>query len=266
MRSSALLIALGLSAASPVAACGTDTDCTVLNGERTYRYFAPETGETMGAFFHAHGYRGTASGSMGNAGLRAMAERLGLVYVAINADADDWNLAYRPSEPRQAEAREYAYIQAVIDDLSGRVALDRDRLIATGFSAGGMMTWTLACGMSDAFAGFVPYAGTYWRGPPETCPTPPATVIHIHGKQDRTVPLAGRPIGQTRQGDVAESIATYAAFGDFGAPTPVAFPHGEGCEMRTGPGGELTLCLFEGGHSYSVDRVEWAIERILAAQ
>ena len=27
---------------APVLACGPDSDCTVLNGERTYRYYVPE--------------------------------------------------------------------------------------------------------------------------------------------------------------------------------------------------------------------------------
>ena len=250
----------------PVLACGPDTDCTVAE-DRTYRYYVPDGIDgPVGAFFHAHGYRGSANGAMNNGGLRAMADRLGMVFVAINADADDWNLAHRPRNPSQTEAAEFDYVTAVIDDLSTRIDLDQTRLIATGFSAGGMMTWTLACGMSETFAGFVPYAGTFWAPVPDNCDTPPAHLIHIHGNADTTVPLEGRPIGQTRQGNVAVAFQMYAVHGDFPRPAQADFPHGTGCLMTMNDNDiGLALCLFEGGHSYSVERVEWAIEQILLA-
>lgn len=257
-----LAFLLAVVAAGPVLACGTETDCVVA-GDRTYRVYLPDTEGPMGAILHAHGYRGAATGSIRNAGLRGVADRLGMAFVALDAGAEDWNLAHRPREPDQAEAREYAYVRAVIADLDGRIDLDRDRLIATGFSAGGMMTWTLACGMGDVFAGFVPYAGTFWAPVPDTCPAAPAPVIHIHGDDDPTVPLTGRPIGAAHQGDVAAALRMYAAHGVFGPPRDLAFPHGAGCTLRSGPVGELALCLFPGGHSYVARRVEWAIERIL---
>ena len=252
--------------AAPALACGPDTDCTVL-GDRTYRFYVPEgTDGPIGAFFHAHGYRGSAGGAMRNRSLREMADRLGMVFVALNADADDWNLAHRPREPGQEEAREYDYVRAVIEDVATRVDLDRERLISTGFSAGGMMTWTLACGMGDTFAGFVPYAGTFWDPVPETCPTPPAMLIHIHGLQDEVVPLEGRAIGEARQGSVLEAFRMYAAHGGLPTPELADFPHGEACMVSMGETeGALALCGFEGGHSYSATRVEWAIEQILDA-
>ncbi len=262
-----VLAALLALTATPAPACGPDTDCSVPGGDRTYRYYMPESVEgPVGAFFHAHGYRGSANGAMRNAALREMADRLGMAFIAMNADADDWNLAHRPREPDQAEAREYEYVAAVIDDVAGRIDLDRERLIATGFSAGGMMTWTLACGMGETFAGFVPYAGTFWAPVPESCPSPPATLIHIHGLQDTTVPLEGRPIGQTRQGSVIEAFRMYVAHSGMPDPTQTGFPHGEGCLVSMDPGastGGLALCVFDGGHSYSTTRVEWAIEQIL---
>jgi polyhydroxybutyrate depolymerase len=250
---------------TPAFACGPDTDCQVAD-DRTYRYYMPDVEGPVGAFFHAHGYRGSSNGAMNNAALREMADRLGMAFIAINADADDWNLAHRPSQPDQEEAAEYDYIANVIADVSTRIDLDQDRLISTGFSAGGMMTWTLACGMSETFAGFVPYSGTFWGPVPETCPTPVSTVIHIHGLTDTTVPLDGRPIGQARQGSVIEAFQMYAAHGGFPDPTQVAFPHGEGCLVTMGETeGGIALCVFDGGHSYSTTRVEWAIEQILDA-
>jgi len=259
-----ILSAILMLFANPGFACGPETDCTVLDGTRTYRYALPDSAGPVGAVFHAHGYRGSADGAMGNGSLRAMADRLGMAFVALNADADDWTLAHRPRAPGQTEASEYAYVTAVIEDLAGRIDLDRDRLIATGFSAGGMMTWTLACGMSGTFAGFVPYSGTFWAPVPETCPTQAAPLIHIHGDADRTVPMEGRAIGPTRQGNVHDALEMYAALGQQPDATPVEMPDGLTCSLSENAAGiVLGLCLFEGGHSYSTARVEWAIDRIL---
>lgn len=250
---------------APAHACGPDTDCTVA-GDRTYRYYMPEgaTGP-VAAFFHAHGYRGTAGGAMRNESLRAMADRLGMAFIAMNADADDWNLAYRPSEPRQRRAREANYVRAVIADVATRIDLDQSRLISTGFSAGGMMTWTLACEMGDTFAGFIPYSGTFWQNIPATCPTPAAPLIHIHGDGDTVVPMEGRAIGPTRQGNVYDALSMYAEHGAQPSASLQEMPEGLTCFMRENAEGTiLDLCLFTGSHAYSTARVEWAIERILS--
>lgn len=261
-----LILAAALSLLTlPAHACGSDTDCTVL-GDRTYRYYMPEGVEgPAGAFFHAHGYRGSANGAMRNRALRSMADRLGMAFIAMNADADDWNLAHRPRNPTQTEALEFAYVDAVIADVAGRIALDQERLIATGFSAGGMMTWTLACGMGDRFAGFVPYSGTFWLNIPATCPTPATHLIHIHGDGDTTVPLEGRAIGPTRQGNVYEALSMYADHGAQPDATLAEMPEDMTCFMRENADGTLLdFCMFGGSHSYSTARVEWAIERILS--
>ncbi|QXT40138.1 alpha/beta hydrolase family esterase [Gymnodinialimonas ceratoperidinii] len=261
-----LILAATLSLLTlPAAACGPDSDCTVA-GDRTYRYYVPTDADApVGAFFHAHGYRGSANGAMGNQSLRAMADRLGMAFVALNADAEDWNLAHHPRNPSQSETTEPVYVEAVIEDIATRIALDRGRLIATGFSAGGMMTWTLACEMSETFAGFVPYAGTFWAPSPATCPTPPATLVHIHGNADSTVPQEGRAIGGARQGDLHRVLETYGSAGGYGAPAPVPSRDDMRCEGRENAGGDaLVFCEFDGGHSYSPARVEWAIEWILA--
>lgn len=259
-----LILAAALTLLSaPALACGPDTDCTVL-GDRTYRYYMPDTEGPVGAFFHAHGYRGSAGGVMRNQSLRAMADRLGMAFIALNADADDWNLAYRPRSPQQTEAAEFDYVRAVIEDVATRIDLDQSRLISTGFSAGGMMTWTLACEMGDTFAGFVPYSGTFWQNIPATCPTPAAHLIHIHGDADTVVPLEGRAIGPTRQGNVFDALSMYADHGAQGEMTMREMPEGLTCSMRENADGLLLdFCTFSGGHSYSTARVEWAIERIL---
>ena len=159
-------------------------------------------------------------------------------------------------------AAEFAYFDAVLEDAAARFAIDLTRVVATGFSAGGMMVWNLACARSALFAGFVPIAGTYWAEPPATCEAPVASIIHIHGDRDKTVPLLGRSIGPTKQGEVPASLDMYRNFGGFGAAENARYG-ALACEERRNPSGaRLDFCLFSGGHSFRTEHLRHGWEQL----
>lgn len=259
----ALFALLCLLLAAPAWACGPDSDCVV--GARAYRLYLPAgLGDApVGALLFAHGYKGTAGAEMRNKALRAMAGDLGIALVALDAGGDDWKLAHTPQDPEATKAREQGYVAAVLADLKTKVLLDPARTVLSGFSAGGMMTWTMACEMSGDFAGFVPLSGTFWAPEPATCTSPPANIVHIHGTRDATVPLAGRAIGATRQGDVAKVLAMYAGYGGYTPSETVTAPEGMTCARSTNPAGKLLeFCTFDGGHDASVARLRYGYARV----
>ena len=260
------LIPLLLLLASPALACGPDTDCMV--GDRSYRIAMPEghDGTTaVGALVWSHGYRGSARGVMRNGSLRRMVSDAGLALIAAQGVNGSWDLPYGPSTYDSTGAAEFAYFDAVLDDASARHPIDATRIIASGFSAGGMMVWNLACSRPDRFAGFIPMAGTFWLKPPATCATPVRSIVHIHGDADKTVPLTGRAIRETKQGEVAEALAMYTRHGNFGAAQPATTPKLR-CENRSNPAGQvLEFCLFEGGHSFRTEHLRYGIDRLKAA-
>ncbi len=266
----AVFSAAGLAlSASGAAACGLDSDCVVNvegQGERSYRIYLPEgVEEPMGAIVYAHGYRGSSSGAMRNGGFMAMADRLGVAFIAVNADDNpDWILPGTPSDPGYRGRRELDYMRAVLDDAEARFGLDRDRMLMTGFSAGGMLTWNLICDEGALFAAYAPVSGTFWDPIPENCSAPVADVIHVHGTADRVVPIGGRPIRATSQGDVREAFALYAAHGGFGAPEAADW-EGLDCARRTNADGRvLELCLHDGGHDFRTAYIERAWRRFEA--
>lgn len=257
MRLIALLFASLI--ATPAIACGPDTDCML--GERHYRIAMPENHDgtsKVGAIVFAHGYRGSASGVMRNRGFRKMASDMGLALIAVKSASDDWVL---PNSPRRTEVDgsiEFNYMDAVIADASARFPLDTDKMMMTGFSAGGMMVWNMACNRPNLFAGFAPISGTFWLTPPKSCAGPVANLIHTHGDADPTVPLTGRPIADTHQGDVSEALSMYAEYGNFGTPV-VRTTDQLKCNDRTNPQGDiLNFCMFEGGHSFRREYVKFA--------
>lgn len=241
-----ILILLAVFGAQSAQACGVDSDCVV--GDRVYRISMPEGVETpVGAVIWSHGYGGSTEGVMRNGSLRRMVHDQGLALIAAQGVGGSWDLPNGPRTLNSTGAAEFAYFEDVIADASQRHGIDPARLIASGFSAGGMMVWNLACARPEEFVGFVPLSGTFWLKPPQECAPDVASIVHIHGDRDTTVPLDGRAIGPTRQGKVSEALAMYAAHGDF-APAGTDSTDMLACTDRENAEGDiLEFCLFEGG-------------------
>lgn len=261
-----IVVSLGLLLSGPALACGPDTDCRI--GERTYRLAMPEghDGVTpVPAIVFSHGYRGTARGVMRNRSLRGLASDLGAALIAVKSGDQDWIIPNAPRHQDTDGEQEFAYFDAVLEDAAARYAIDRNRIVATGFSAGGMMTWNLACARPEKFAGFIPIAGTFWLQPPETCAAPATSIVHIHGDTDKTVPLLGRPIGPTRQGRVPDALEMYSRFGAFSLPQMAKYDDLTCKEQSSDAGDILEFCLFEGGHSFRTEHLRHGWQRLVEA-
>lgn len=254
-----LVTAVMTLCASGAAACGADTDCML--GERTYRVQVPDGVERPGAIVFAHGYRGSANGTMRNQNLRAMADRLGVALVAVKSFEDDWRIPGVPAAPSTDGQVELVYFDALIPALAERHGIDTGRMLFTGFSAGGMMVWQLACERGGMFAGFAPIAGTFWAPVPESCPSGPVHMFHTHGTADKIVPLEGRAIASTRQGRVPAALDMLRAKGYSGAEPFAA--DGLACERALhGQGHVLEFCTHGGGHSMKVAYIERVWDRL----
>ncbi len=241
-------------------ACGPETDCEVEGG--TYRIALPDAPGPIPAIVYAHGYRGTAGGTMKDKGLRAMIADRGAALIALAAIGADWDL---PNAPNLIDdgRDEIAYLDRVVADAVLRFGIDPARVTVTGFSAGGMFVWNAVCERGDRYAGYVAMSGTFWKEAPAGCPAPAASVVHIHGSADTTVPIHGRTISTTRQGDAMTALSMYAktnGFGPPGAPEDVA---GMTCKTSADAKGHaLDFCLFAGGHEFSTERLAAALDLI----
>lgn len=255
----AVLMALGLPMAA--LACGAESDCAVAGG--VYRISLPEGGGApVGAIVFAHGYQGTAAGTMKNTALRQMAAGRGLALIALAAGGDDWDVPNVPQESAHPRD-EMAYLDAVVADAVARFGIARQNVVITGFSAGGMFVWNVICAKGSSYAGYIPYSGTFWKGPPATCPGAAQNIVHVHGARDTTVPLAGRAIGQTRQGDVDAVLTMYRADKGYGGAEAFAQADMDCRESRTDAGKRLDFCLFDGAHSFEVKRFAAAYDLLM---
>lgn len=242
--------------AFPATACGPNSDCAL--GERSYRIALPE-GEApiRGAVIYAHGYRGSAASAMRNRRLVSSLNERGLAYVAAQGDRGTWNLPNRPGRGSNEAglALEVAYFRALKDELVKKHGVPADNIMVSGFSAGGMVTWQMACTLGDEFAAYAPFAGTFWAPVPDICDGLPVPMIHSHGTSDKTVPLKGRTIGDSAQGDVYRALKMMARAGNYGKWRSIGTRGSLTCQQRDAGGSNfLQLCLHDGGHTF---RSEW---------
>lgn len=248
--------------AQPGSACPADRGCSVTSG--SYRIIVPPqaaAGRPVGAILYFHGYQGSAEEVIADPVFAAVARRLGVALVAPDGAGHSWSFPGSPAKQRD----EFAFVGQVLDDVVARFPIDPRRILASGFSQGGSMVWSLACRTPRRFAAFAPIAGAFWEPLPASCESPRPPLIHVHGTSDMTVPLAGRTLRSgARQGDVFRSFAIIAPGGctaGWAGSTRAASGAGElACRVASGCGGpsRLELCLHPGGHDVVAAWVERA--------
>lgn len=253
-RLAAALLALLAAAVTPAAACGPDTDCTP--GERTDRTaIAPGQGP-FGAIVSMHDWRASAAAVVRDEGLRRTVREPGVALIARESGGEGWLIANRPESGLRHDLRETDHSAALLDDAIAPSPVGGPRVLATGFSSGGMTTRTLACRMPGRFAAFLPVAGTFWAPVPDDCVEADRDLLHVRSSADGVAPLGGRANADARQGNVLEALATVR--GERDGVAEAAGPPGLACEGARSAAGRIVLCLHDGGH---VVRPRWLARR-----
>ncbi len=263
-----VLIALSFYVFSACAARACDATAPCEIGDGRYFVRAPVGWNGSAAlpvvvFFH--GYRSSAVQVMADASLGDALSSAGVLLVAPDGLKGAWTIGGRLSTGRD----DIAFARAVMADVEKRFPVDTSRRIAAGFSAGGFMTWQLACQAGGIFSAYVAVSGAFLDPLPDDCPTGPVSMLHIHGLADETVPVRGRWIagGRVRQADVFQSVALMRRVdGCPQRPSRADKRDGLTCEIWSardcGGARGVELCLHGGGHMFEprwiVDAVEWA--------
>jgi polyhydroxybutyrate depolymerase len=229
-----VLAAAQPSLAQTVQPCAPMEACR-FSDNAEYRVYPPPgwDGNTrIGAFVFVHGHRASAAEIVNYKELSDVVHAMGFMLVAPQGLGDSWSTPGSPGEGRRDELR---YMAAMLDDLEKRFPIDRNRLVASGFSQGASVVWEIACKGDGRFAAFLPVAGVWWQPMPTECAAPRRPLLHIHGVNDPVMPMGGRNLrDRWKQGDVAIAAATMRV--------------NNGCDIngkrRTEQRGALT-CVFE---------------------
>ena len=233
---------------------GADTPCEIADG--TYHLRVPDgwDGQSpLPVLIFYHGFRGNGRSILGSGGLETDFSDAGFLLVAPNGVVRESD-GVRMYPARIGVMRDdVAFTLAVLDDVEARLPIDRTRLYASGFSAGGSMASLLACEVGDQLAGMVAVAGALREPNPTECAgLAGLRVMQVHGFTDGQVPLEGRRIRDWHQGSVWESLDR-ARERNGCRSNPDGIEIGDGWRRRDwdtscSGGGEVRFLLHDGGH------------------
>jgi polyhydroxybutyrate depolymerase len=227
--------------------------------DRTYylyvpKYFAP--GTTVPVVFIFHGYSGEGALMISATGFNKIADAAGFLVVYPDGTGPagrlSWNAGGCCGSAAAGNVDESAFVGEILRDLADAgAAVDPDRIYAAGFSNGGMLSYRLACDMSETFAAVAPVAGILLV---DACrPAQPVSLLHIHGTADTVVPFTGPNPDNPAWPAVQDGITVWAGFDGC---DPVPQTGRKGIAARTvypscAAGSAVELYLLDGvGHQW----------------
>ncbi len=203
--------------AAPLVTGLSERKITVGELKRTYYLYVPKdfsVDEPVPVVMVFHGYGQEGSYMVPATGFDNLADANGFFVVYPNGTDPGGELSWNAGEccgyAHQNGIDESAFVRQILADLGSWAAVDPKRIYATGFSNGGILSYRLACDMSDTLAAVAPVSGTLFY---DGCkPKQPVSVIHIHGSTDDTVPFAGGTAYDTDFPPVEKGITAWAGF------------------------------------------------------
>ena len=161
---------------------------------RTYILYVPASyspGTPVPLVFNFHGYTSNSNDQMLYADFRPIADTANFILVHPMGTLDGSNQPYW-NAGFGGTVDDLGFTSALIDSISADYSINPNRIYSTGMSNGGIMSYYLACELSNRFAAIASVTGTMITGSQLTCSAQhPTPVMEIHGTADATVPYTG---------------------------------------------------------------------------
>lgn len=189
---------------------------------RSYRTYVPDDLDSSRAVplvVMLHGGFGNAEQAEHDYGWDARADADSFVVVYPDGSGRAWNAGDCCGPPARNGVDDVGFVEQVVATVSRQAPIDPRRIFVTGMSNGAMLAYALIC-RTGVFAAAAPVAGA----PMQPCTDPsPASLLHIHGVDDTSVPLDGSP-GDGRgkvpaHTPIPEVIASWRRVDDCGEPS-----------------------------------------------
>ena len=191
----------------------------------------------MRIVFAFHGASGSAvqvdNGDPPNAGLEATGP-----YYGIKEHADDHTIFVAGQADGTWNDSDVDYVTTLVDKLKGELCLDESRILATGFSMGGIMTLRVACHLYDVFRAVAPMSCSLSAS---NCPAGGDHIAYwsSHGEEDTTIAISN---GEAARDEFAKRNGC-----NMDEPAPIG---SDGCVAYQGcdEGYPVNWCPFTGIH------------------
>lgn len=170
---------------------------------RTFQFHVPK-GVKPGAplVIALHGRLGQGRNQAELTGLDAVADEAGFIVVYPDGVSRSWADGRGTTPADREGVDDVGFISALIDRFVSEHGADAHRVYVTGMSNGGMMSFRLACELSDRVAAIAPVGALMGASLAERCnPKRAVPVLAIVGTEDPLVPFTGGPVAGDR-GDV----------------------------------------------------------------
>jgi polyhydroxybutyrate depolymerase len=139
-----------------------------------------------------HSGNGSASRIEELSRLNTFAEPLGFLVAYPESVTGDWAEGCDCSKADLQAVNDTGLVWTLIDTLAAECRIDRRRVYAVGYSAGGLFVYRLACELSDMIAGVASVAGPMSEPLSVKCrPSRPVSVLLIHGTEDEVLSYFG---------------------------------------------------------------------------
>jgi polyhydroxybutyrate depolymerase len=200
-----------------------------------------------------HGYGAPSGESHAHAlGLDTLADEQGFVLAMPDGTVDShgsrfWNASDACCDFDHTGVDDVAYIAWVIDDVSRKVLVDRNRVFVVGHSNGGFFAHRLACELAPRLAGAISIAGAGWKDASRCKPAAPVSVLEIHGDADIIIKMGGGRVFDLQVPEYPSTRDTMAMWldrdgcGPGGQPAPAPIDFDE-----LVPGAETTRVSYRG--------------------
>ncbi len=202
--------------------CAGNEDALILNHNglnREYILYQPQGHDgtsPLPVVLNFHGYGGFAADHMQYADMRNLADQENFILVYPQGSCLDgtphWN-SFLAGSDNKSDAEDIAFISDLIDEIAQNYVIDLERIYACGYSNGGMMSYALACALSDRIAAIGSISGTMLDWPEICDPAHPTPVIIFHGTNDDVLPYEGN----SEFTSVSYAVDYWTSFNELGA-------------------------------------------------
>ncbi|MCK9181491.1 MAG: carbohydrate binding domain-containing protein [Fibrobacteraceae bacterium] len=159
---------------------GTQWNLSV--GSRTAIVYAPDKRDNPALVISMHGIGIPASWNQSMMKFEVLADTANFIVVYPSGENNSWDLGSN---------KDVNFIVAIIDSMYNRYKIDRNRVYASGFSMGGMMSWYLSCKIPDKIAAIVAGDGYPLSGLSGCSEVRHVPALQIHGTADDFVSYSG---------------------------------------------------------------------------
>jgi polyhydroxybutyrate depolymerase len=169
-----------------------------------------------------HGRYGNGVVTEEHSRLSALADREGFVVVYPDGIDRSWHDRREQGPAAEAHVDDVAFISSLIDTMVREESVDPKRVYVAGISNGAMMTFRLACELSEKIAAVGAVIGALPENGAQDCkPSHPMPLVMFSGTEDPLVPYAGGEV-KGHRGRVLSADATRARFAELGNSSAVS--------------------------------------------